>query len=104
MYTQRRDKIVCSMRCIVVLHYVALLLMLFLIDSVGNNECPLLSEMLPILHKLQSEEGLAIGGSAGINVAGAMRVAEALGPGHTVVTVCTTQQPHASSCSSSSSS
>ena len=45
--------------------------------------------MLPILHKLQSEEGLAIGGSAGINVAGAMRVAEALGPGHTVVTVCT---------------
>ena len=45
------------------------------------------AEMLPVLQKLQSEEGLAIGGSAGINVAGAMRVAEVLGPGHTIVTV-----------------
>lgn len=45
------------------------------------------AEMLPVLHKLQSEEGLAVGGSAGINVTGAMRVAEVLGPGHTVVTV-----------------
>ena len=44
-------------------------------------------EMLPILHRLQSDEGVAIGGSAGINVAGAMRVAEQLGPGHTVVTM-----------------
>ena len=45
------------------------------------------TEMLPVLQKLQSEEGLAVGGSAGINVAGAMRVAEVLGPGHTIVTV-----------------
>lgn len=44
-------------------------------------------EMLPVLQKLQSDEGLAVGGSAGINVAGAMRVAKALGPGHTVATV-----------------
>ena len=44
-------------------------------------------EMLPVLQKLQSEEGLAVGGSAGINVAGAMRVAQVLGPGHTVATV-----------------
>ena len=40
-----------------------------------------------MLHDLQQDEGLALGGSAGINVAGAMRVARALGPGHTVVTV-----------------
>ena len=32
-------------------------------------------------------EGLAIGGSAGVNVAGAIRVAKELGPGHTIVTV-----------------
>ena len=44
-------------------------------------------EMLPVLHKLQAEEGIGIGGSAGINVVGAMKVAERLGPGHTVVTV-----------------
>jgi cysteine synthase len=45
------------------------------------------AEMLHVLQKLQSEDGLAVGGSAGINVAGAMRVAQALGPGHTVATV-----------------
>ena len=44
-------------------------------------------EMIPILQSLQQMEGLAIGGSAGVNVAGAIRVAEELGPGHTIVTV-----------------
>ena len=44
-------------------------------------------EMLQVLHRLQEVDGLALGGSAGINVAGAMHVARALGPGHTVVTV-----------------
>lgn len=44
-------------------------------------------EMLPVLHALQAEEGLALGGSAGINVCGAMAVARHLGPGHTVATV-----------------
>ena len=33
------------------------------------------------------EEGLVMGGSTGVNVAGAIRMAQALGPGHTIVTV-----------------
>ncbi|MEZ5892208.1 MAG: cysteine synthase A [Parvularculaceae bacterium] len=45
------------------------------------------AEMLDILFKLVMEEGLCLGGSSGINVAGAIRLARELGPGHTVVTV-----------------
>jgi cysteine synthase A len=45
------------------------------------------AEALPILFKLLSEEGLCLGGSSGINVAGAIRLARDLGPGHTIVTV-----------------
>ncbi|MGH0032142.1 MAG: cysteine synthase A [Myxococcota bacterium] len=45
------------------------------------------AEMLPIVFDLLSEEGLCLGGSSGINVAGAIRLAKDLGPGHTVVTV-----------------
>ncbi len=44
-------------------------------------------EMLPIVFDLLAEEGLCLGGSSGINVAGAIRLAKDLGPGHTVVTV-----------------
>ena len=44
-------------------------------------------EMLPIVFDLLDEEGLCLGGSSGINVAGAIRLAWDLGPGHTVVTV-----------------
>ena len=44
-------------------------------------------EALPILFDLLREEGLCLGGSSGINVAGAIRLARDLGPGHTVVTV-----------------
>lgn len=44
-------------------------------------------EALPIVFDLVKEEGLVVGGSSGINVAGAIRVAEELGPGHTVVTI-----------------
>jgi cysteine synthase A len=44
-------------------------------------------EALPIVFDLLSEEGLCLGGSSGINVAGAIRMARDLGPGHTVVTV-----------------
>ena len=44
-------------------------------------------EMLPVLFALLREEGLCLGGSSGINVAGAVRLARQLGPGHTVVTV-----------------
>jgi len=45
------------------------------------------SEALPILFNLIREEGLCLGGSSGINVAGAIRLAKQLGPGHTVVTI-----------------
>jgi cysteine synthase len=44
-------------------------------------------EALPILFDLLQHEGLALGGSTGINVAGAIRMARDLGPGHTIVTV-----------------
>jgi len=44
-------------------------------------------EALPIVFDLLSKEGLCLGGSSGINVAGAMRMAREMGPGHTIVTV-----------------
>ena len=44
-------------------------------------------EALPILFDLAAHEGLLLGGSSGINVAGAIRLARALGPGKTIVTV-----------------
>jgi cysteine synthase A len=45
------------------------------------------TEMLPIVYDLLQHEGLLMGGSTGINVAGAIRLAKALGPGKTIVTV-----------------
>jgi cysteine synthase A len=44
-------------------------------------------EALPIIFALLEEEGLVVGGSTGINVGGAIKVAKRLGPGHTIVTV-----------------
>lgn len=44
-------------------------------------------EALPIIFDLLEHEGLCLGGSSGINVAGAIRLAGQLGPGHTIVTV-----------------
>jgi cysteine synthase A len=44
-------------------------------------------EMLEQVFDLTIHEGLCVGGSAGLNVAAAIRVARDLGPGHTVVTV-----------------
>ena len=44
-------------------------------------------EALPWVFNLLKSEGLCLGGSSGINIAGAVRLAEALGPGHTVVTI-----------------
>ena len=44
-------------------------------------------EALPVVFDLLTEEGLCLGGSSGINVAGAIRMAREIGPGHTIVTV-----------------
>ncbi|MEW6391396.1 MAG: cysteine synthase A [Pseudomonadota bacterium] len=44
-------------------------------------------EMLEVLYDLVMHEGLCLGGSAGINIAGAVKLAKELGPGHTIVTV-----------------
>ena len=44
-------------------------------------------EAVPIIFDLLKHEGLCLGGSSGINVAGAIRLANELGPGHTIVTV-----------------
>jgi cysteine synthase len=45
------------------------------------------AEALPVIFDLLQNEGLCLGGSSGINVAGAIRLAKDLGPGHTVVTI-----------------
>ncbi|MDJ1158528.1 cysteine synthase A [Chelatococcus sp. SYSU_G07232] len=45
------------------------------------------SEAIPLVFDLLEHEGLCLGGSSGINVAGAIRLARHLGPGHTIVTV-----------------
>ena len=44
-------------------------------------------EALPFLFDLIEHEGLVLGGSTGINIAGAMRLARELGPGNTIVTI-----------------
>jgi cysteine synthase A len=44
-------------------------------------------EAVPIVFDLLEHEGLCLGGSSGINIAGAIRMAKELGPGHTIVTV-----------------
>ena len=46
-----------------------------------------MSEALPIVFDLLKHEGLCLGGSTGINIAGAIRLAKELGPGHTIVTI-----------------
>jgi len=45
------------------------------------------SEALPVLFELLHDEGLCLGGSSGINVAAAIRMAREMGPGHTIVTI-----------------
>ena len=44
-------------------------------------------EIVRTVYRLLHEEGLFLGGTSGVNVAAAVRVARELGPGHTVVTV-----------------
>ena len=45
------------------------------------------AEALPVVFDLLADEGLCLGGSSGVNVAGAIRMAQEMGPGHTIVTV-----------------
>lgn len=45
------------------------------------------SEALPFVFDLLRHEGLCVGGSSGINIAGAVALAKELGPGHTIVTI-----------------
>jgi cysteine synthase A len=44
-------------------------------------------EAVPIIFDLLEHEGLCLGGSSGTNIAGAIRLARELGPGHTIVTI-----------------
>ena len=44
-------------------------------------------EALPLVFDLLAQEGLCVGGSSGVNVAGAIRMAREMGPGHRIVTV-----------------
>ena len=50
-------------------------------EMIPDQEC------VDIVYRLLYEEGLFLGGSSGINVAAAIRVARTLGPGHTIVTL-----------------
>ncbi len=45
------------------------------------------AEALPLIFDLLRDEGLCMGGSTGINIAGAIRMAKEMGPGHTIVTI-----------------
>ncbi len=55
------------------------------------------SEALPYAFDLLQSEGISTGGSSGINMAGAVRLAKELGPGHTIVTLlCDSGQRYAS--------
>lgn len=45
------------------------------------------ADALHVVYDLMTEEGLCMGGSTGVNVSGAMRLARELGPGHTIVTI-----------------
>jgi cysteine synthase A len=45
------------------------------------------AEALPIVFDILAQEGLCLGGSSGVNLAGAVRMAREMGPGHTIVTI-----------------
>ena len=59
------------------------------LEDVKIDECFQITdqEALPIIYNLLQDEGLCMGGSTGINIAGAIKMAEKLGPGHTIVTI-----------------
>ena len=52
-------------------------------DAIRIND----KEALNVIFKLLKEEGLFLGGSSGINVAGAIKLAKKLGPGHNILTI-----------------
>ena len=60
-----------------------------IIDDIKVDKAYLISdeEALPIIFDLLEHEGLCLGGSSGVNVAGAIRLAQELGPGKTLVTI-----------------
>ena len=60
-----------------------------IIDNIKVDKAYLVpdEEAVPIIFDLLEHEGLCLGGSSGINIAGAIRLALDLGPGHTIVTV-----------------
>jgi cysteine synthase A len=60
-----------------------------IIDDIKVDKAYLIpdEEAVPLVFDLLEHEGLCLGGSSGINVAGAIRLAKEMGPGHTIVTV-----------------
>ena len=60
-----------------------------IIETVKADKAYLIpdEEAVPLIFDLLLHEGLCLGGSSGINVAGAIRLARELGPGHTIVTI-----------------
>ena len=60
-----------------------------IIDDIKVEKAYLIpdEEAVPVIFDLLEHEGLCLGGSSGINVAGAIRLAKELGPGKTIVTV-----------------
>jgi cysteine synthase len=59
------------------------------IDDLKTDKAYLIpdEEAVPVIFELLQHEGLCLGGSSGINIAGAIRLARELGPGHTIVTI-----------------
>lgn len=59
------------------------------LESLAVDFCCQVSDedALPYVYRLLKEEGLCVGGSSGINIAGAVAMAAELGPGHTIVTI-----------------
>lgn len=59
------------------------------LDGFTPDFCAQISdeEALPYVFDLLAEEGLCLGGSSGVNVAGAVRMAREMGPGHVIVTI-----------------
>jgi cysteine synthase A len=60
-----------------------------IIEDIRVDKAYLISdeEAVPLIFDLLEHEGLCMGGSTGINVAGAIRLAQDMGPGHTIVTI-----------------